>query len=297
MINNKKILIAVTILTLVAFNVVQFLINRRAESLAREKYESKQLELVTTYAKLDTISTQLDEKIFHIRSLGGSVDSLLEIKNQLEQDKYALKQANHLAKGRYEKIKKKVSGYEQLLLLKDEEIARFENVNKELVSERIALIEKTDVLTNEVSRLEEEKDKLLEQMSKAATLAIKNIRFFSVNRTGALIENREFKNNSLNKLLITVKLSKNQLAKKGKKLIAMRIIEPEGASLYNATSGTFKYKGKEMFSTASSEFYFDNKEEEVDFTFVKGNDYMKGNHRVEFYCEGQRIGQGDFIIR
>lgn len=297
MINNKKILIAVTILTLVAFNVVQFLINQRADQKAREKYESVQLELITTFAKLDTISTQLDQKIIHIRSLGGSVDSLLEIKNQLERDKFALKQSTHLAQDKYEKIKQKVSGYEKLLSLRDEEITRLENVTKELVNERIGLIEKTDALTDEVTRLEGEKDKLLDQMSMAATLAVKHVRFFSVNRTGALVENNEFKNHSLNKLLITVTLSKNQLAKKGKKLIAMRIIEPEGASLYNTNSGTFKYKGKEMFSTASTEFYFDNKEEEIDFTFVKGNSYSKGNHRVEFYCEGQRIGQGDFIIQ
>lgn len=296
-INNKKILIVVTILTLVAFNVVQFFINQRAEEIAREKYESKHNELANTYNKLDTISTQLDEKIAHIRSLGGSVDSLLEIKHQLERDKYALKQVNHLAQSRYEQIKQKVSGYEKLLSMKEEEISRFEDVTKELVSERMALLEKTDALADEVSRLEEEKDKLLEQMSMASTLSVKNIRFFSINRTGALSENQEFRKNSLEKLLITVKISKNQLAKKGKKMIALRIIEPEGASLYNATSGTFKYNGKEMFSTASSEFYFDNKEEEIDFTFVKGNDYTRGDHRVEFYCEGYRIGQGTFTIR
>ena len=134
-------------------------------------------------------------------------------------------------------------------------------------------------------------------MSMASTLNVKEIRFFSVNRTGALSEEKTFKNNLLTKLLITVKLNKNQLANRGKKEIALRIIEPEGASLYNATSGTFKYKGKEMFYTATAEFYFDNKEEEVDFTYVKGNDYSKGTHKVELYCEGQRIGEGTFTIR
>jgi len=296
-INNKKILIAVTILTLVAFNVVQFFINQRDKQLEQEKYESKKTELGITYNKLDKISKQLDTKITHIRDLGGSVDSLLEIKSQLERDKYALKRANHIAEERYEKIKQKVNGYEKLISLKDEELARNAEVTKELVNERIALIEKTNNLTDEVSRLEGEKVKLLEQMNKAATLNVKNVRFFSVTRTGSISESTEFKNNLLNKLLVTVKLNKNQLAKKGKKEIALRIIEPEGASLFNANSGTFKYQGKEMFYTTSSEFYFDNNEEEVDFTYVKGNNYSKGTHRVEFYCEGQRIGQSDFVIK
>ena len=87
MINNKKILIAITILTLVAFNVVQFLINQQKNQLDYEKKESQKTELRFTYAKLDTISKQLDAKIQKIKDLGGSVDSLLEIKNQLERDK------------------------------------------------------------------------------------------------------------------------------------------------------------------------------------------------------------------
>lgn len=297
MINNKKILIAITILTLVAFNVVQFLINQQRNQLDYEKKESQKMELRFTYTKLDTISKQLDEKIRQIKNLGGSVDSLLEIKNQLERDKYALKQINHIAKSRYENIKKKVTGYENLIAIKDDEIARFQSINQELVDERLALLEKRDELADEVSRLEEQKDRLLEQMSMAKTLNIKSIRFFSVNKTGALAEGTAFKNNLLNKLLITVKLNKNQLAQRGKKEISMRIIEPEGASLYNATSGTFKYKGKEMFYTAAAEFLFDNKEEEVDFTYVKGNDYAVGQHKVELYCEGQRIGEGSFTVK
>ncbi len=295
-VNNRNIVLAVTILVLVAFNVIQLFINRRSESVTKEKYETKQMELVNTYAKLDTISSQLDERIEHIKRLGGSVDSLIEIKHQLEQDKYSLRQSIHLANNRYEQIKGKLDGYERLLVLKDKEISEMEHLTKQLTSERLDLLEKQDELSDEVIQLKSEKDKLLEQMSKASVLTIDNVRFFTITKNGTSSETNVFKQNKLEKLKISIQIGDNQFAKEGKKEIIMRIIEPSGACLYNANSGTFKYKGKQVFYTKSEEFIFNNNSEKIDFTYNKSNEYSIGKHRVEFYCEGFKIGDGKFEV-
>ncbi|MFT5618873.1 MAG: hypothetical protein ACI85I_002108 [Arenicella sp.] len=295
-VNNRNIVLAITILVLVAFNVIQLFINRRSESVTKEKYETKQMELVNTYAKLDTISSQLDERIEHIRRLGGSVDSLIEVKHQLEQDKYSLRQSIHLASNRYEQIKGKVEGYEKLLAMKDKEISEMEHLTKVLTSEKLDLLEKQDELADEVTQLKSEKDKLLEQMSQASVLAIEDIRFFAVAKNGISGETTLFKQNKFEKLKVSIQLEDNQFAKEGKKEIMMRIIEPSGACLYNTNSGTFKYKGKQIFYTNTEEFIFNNNSEKIDFNYDKSNEYAIGTHRVEFYCEGFKIGDGEFEV-
>lgn len=294
--NNRNIVLVVTILILVAFNAIQFFINQRSESVTKEKYETKQMELVNTYSKLDTISTQLDERINHIRRLGGSVDSLIEIKHQLEQDKYSLRQSIHLASKRYQQIKEKVGGYERLLAMKDEEIHEMEDLTKQLTSEKLDLLEKKDRLTDEVTRLETEKDQLLQQMSKASVLVVDEISFFEVAKNGKVTETDVFKQSKLQKLKVNVQIGENQFAKEGKKEVIMRIIEPGGACLYNANSGTFKYKGKQIFYTNAEQIIFNNISEKIEFAYNKGNEYSKGNHRVEFYCEGFKIGERVFSV-
>lgn len=300
-INNKNLLVAITILTLVVLNIVQYLVFDHQGQNKGEQLDSSRIELINTYKKLDTISSQLEDRIAQIKKLGGNVDSLIEIKNQLEEDKRLLNNARESEKEEAERqfasIKKKLEGYEKIIALKDEEIAKKEVVAKELVTERKALLEKQDELADRLNRLEVEKNKLLEQMALAARMEIKGIRFFSINDRGIAEERVEFKYDKLDRLKVSVQIAKNELAKKGRKAVMMRIIEPEGASLYNTSSGTFKYKDKEVFYSSATEFYFDNKEQQVDFTYIKGNEYSKGPHRVEFFCEGNKIGEGTFSIK
>ena len=303
-INNKNILVVVTILTLVGLNMIQFIVNQQDDELAKEQLDSKQLELINTYTKLDTISTQLSQKITQVRRLGGNVDSLISIKNQLEKDKLILKQAaaqasqqSTLAVAKYEQIKSKLEGYEKVVALKDEEIARKEGITEELVSERNALLERQDKLAEKLNRLEIEKNKLLEQMNVAARLDLKNIRFYTIDKQGIANESEEFKSEKLERLKVSVRISRNDLTPKGIKQVMMRIIEPEGASLYTPKSGTFNFEGRQIFYTAATEFYFDNKEEKVDLLYVKGSSYTKGTHKVEFYCSGSKIGEGSFEVK
>src|SRR5690606_40136143 len=82
---------------------------------------TKTEEVLAARMKLDSISTQLDLKIAEIQHLGGSVDSLIVIKTQLEKDKNAIARSNSLAVNDFNK---KVKSYETVLNQKDQEIQR-----------------------------------------------------------------------------------------------------------------------------------------------------------------------------
>ena len=295
-INNKNLVLVIAILTLIVLNIIQLFINRQSENETKEKYESKQLELVNTYSKLDTISSQLDDRIDHIRRLGGSVDSLIEVKSQLEQDKYYLKQSIKLANSRYEQIKGKVKGYEQIIEQKDKEISSMEQLNERLASEKSELLEKQDELHSTVNRLELEKDILLEQISKVALLSVDNIRFYAFEKNGKPVAQEKFRQGKLEKLQIRVEISENEFAKKGRKKVFMRIIDPAGSSLYNSGSGSFEYNGSNLFYTSKQEFVFNNRNEQIDFSYSKGSEFSKGKYRVELYSEGFKIGEDDFWV-
>jgi len=296
--NNRMVLIVAVLVILAIINGIQYYMAVKSEKRNREIIESKELQLVATYAKYDSISGQLDMKINEIQKLGGDIDSLLIIKEQLEREKNELKLSRNLAQERYNKIRDKIAGYESLLKRKDEEISKLREVNKALLSENIDLKTQKNELNQEISSLQQERGELQEKISVAATLNTENLKFFAINRRGKERDGDEFKTKQLDKLKITFNLEENALAEVGAKNIIMRIIEPEGSALYNvaAGSGTFEHNGEEIFYTSSKEILFDNSNQLVTFEYEKGSEFKKGLHKVEFYAEGAVIGQGQFIV-
>ncbi len=298
-VNNRMVLIVAVLVILAIINGIQYYMAVKSEKRNREIIESKELQLVATYAKYDSISGQLEMKIREIERLGGDIDSLLIIKEQLEREKNELKLSRNLAQERYNKIRDKIEGYESLLKRKDEEISKLKEVNEALLSENIDLKTQKNELNQEINSLQAERGELQEKISVAATLNTENLQFFAINRRGKERDGDEFKVKQLDKLRITFNIEENALAEVGAKNIIMRIIEPEGSALYNvaAGSGTFQHNGEEIFYTASKEILFDNSNQLVTFEYEKGSEFKKGLHKVEFYAEGTLIGQDQFIVK
>ncbi len=89
------------------------------------------------------------------------------------------------------------------------------------------------------------------------------------------------------------------MAEVASKDIYMRLIEPDGAALYDLATGggTFMIDGKETFYTAKQEILFDNSRQAVTFVYDKGNPYKEGKHTIELYADGYMIGQGAFVVK
>lgn len=297
--SGTNALLWVFIVILLAFNVIQYFLYQKKEAEVTEKVETKEVELIETYAKLDSISKVLNEKITEIRRLGGRVDSLLVIQKQLEKEKVELKQSRNLAQDRYEKIKNNIEGYKQLLQTKDAEIVKLKEVNKELLNETIALKEERNQITEQLSSLKQEKGALAEKIAVASTLRARNFKFAAISKKNKEREDNEFKVKHLEGLKITFNFERNDLAEIGTKRVIMRILDPDNSVLYNVGSGSgeFTHQGSSLFYTAYKDVLFDNSEQPVTFLYNKGSEYKSGQYKVEFYCEGVMIGSSDFVVK
>lgn len=296
--SSKKVLAIVVIGLLVIINGIQWYLSEQRAARDKELIESKEMELVTTFAKLDSLSKQLDLRAKEIDKLGGKSDSLKVIIAQLEREKNELRMAKNLTLERLNKYKEKIEFYENELKSKDAEIARLKVVNEELLGENIMLKNEKTELKDQVNTLKAAKGQLEEKVNVAATLKAINIRFASQSKKGKEKEDREFKARQLEKLKIMFNLDENPLAELGTKKIILRIIEPEGSALYNVASGsgTFTFKGNELFYTAAQEVLFDNSKQLIVFEYDKGSEFKKGQYKIELYCEGAMIGKDSFIV-
>ncbi|GAB3955885.1 hypothetical protein GCM10028805_44140 [Spirosoma harenae] len=305
--NNSRSYLLVALLVLAALNVLllYFYYQERQDNKTKDAtIAAKTEEVLVAKTKLDSISTQLDAKIAEIQQLGGSVDSLMKIKAQLEIDKRALKNVSTFDSKKYDQ---KIRNYQVLLAQKDQEIARLKEENGVLTQQNDALTQENtglkaerQTLSDSVTSISTKNQELAEKVTIAAALRAENITVDAINKRGKESDGGSYKAKKIDKIKVSVKLAPNGLAKQEEKTLYMRILDPTGAVISDLAtgSGEFTYGGQGMIYTSMQRFNFDNTRQQIDFIYGRGGQrFNEGKHTIEIYCEGFRIGEGEFTVK
>lgn len=296
---------ALAVLGLLNLVLVYFIYHEKQENKVKDEIiTAKTEEVLSTKTKLDSISAELDTKIAEIQQLGGSVDSLLELKKQLEKDKQDLKNVNNFSAANFDK---KIKSYENILSQKDTEIANLReelgivtNKNQELSQQVSGLESERQQLNDSVINYSAQNRELAEKVTLASALRTEELSINAVSSKGKEREGGKYKAKRIDKLRVSFKLGENAVAKQNEKDIYLRILDPEGAVLSDMAtgSGAFTYNGKEMIYSSKQTVNFTNTRQSVDIFYGRGGIPMKdGKYAIEVYSEGFKIGQGDFTVK
>ena len=308
--NTSKIALIVLAVITAVLGVLYYRSNDLATTQAKT-IEEKATELANTRIKLDSISTQLDNKIAEIKSLGGQVEDLEALKIQLEQDKNALKKVNHAT---IESYTAKIKEYDLVLSQKDAEIVEIKRQNGILTEENKVLSTKNETLNSENSGLKTQNQslndsinqvalknkELARKVSIGAALKAQNIKVTTVKANGKEEDKSRFNGKKIEKLKVSFILAQNPITKLENKLIYLRILDGEGAIVSDeaAGSGKFNVDGKEMVYTNKQIANYSNDNQKVDILYHRGGTvYKGGKYTVELYSEGFKIGTGSFEVK
>lgn len=296
---------ALAVLLLLNLVLVYFIYHEKQENLAKDEIiTAKTEEVLSIKTKLDSISTELDIKIAEIQKLGGSVDSLVALKAQLEKDKKELKNANTYSAANYNQ---KIKNYEAVLSEKDGEIARLRQElgiattkNEELNQKVTGLESEKQLLADSVSTYSAQNKELAEKVTLASALHAENVSVNAVSSKGKEREGGKYKAKRIDKLRVNFKLAENAVAKQNEKEIYLRVLDPDGAVLSDMAtgSGSFIFNGRELIYSSKQTVSFTNTGQSVDIFYGRGGIPMKdGKYAIELYSEGFKIGQGDFTVK
>ena len=296
---------ALAVLLLLNLVLVYFIYHEKQENLAKDEIiTAKTEEVLSIKTKLDSISTELDIKIAEIQKLGGSVDSLVALKAQLEKDKKELKNANTYSAANYNQ---KIKNYEAVLSEKDGEIARLKQElgiattkNEELNQKVTGLESEKQLLADSVSTYSAQNKELVEKVTLASALHAENVNVNAVSSKGKEREGGKYKAKRIDKLRVNFKLAENAVVKQNEKDIYLRVLDPDGAVLSDMAtgSGSFMFNGKELIYSSKQTVSFTNTGQSVDIFYGRGGIPMKdGKYAIELYSEGFKIGEGDFTVK
>ena len=290
---EKKIIRLLSGIIIVIIIGLAFFIYLNNENEKIKMMQEKELDNV--YLELDSISNVLSEKILTISQLGGDIDSLLVLKENLEIEK---KEFRTRAYAQINRLQGKVDGYRELLLAQDEEIERLKKVNEQLFEENKEQKIEINNLNSTISNINQSNKKLEEKIEVASRLEILDFEVIGIFRNGSEKKN-SFRNRSLDRLSINLTLNENDLAKIEVVDVYISIEKPNGEIIYDISkgSGTFTYEKREEFYTIKEGVLVDRSKKELSINYIKNQEFDKGLHKVHFYTNEYKIGSGEFLIK
>lgn len=292
--NGKNILIFVLVILVILSGIKLYRdsidSSQKSEEILILSEDNSELNM-----RLDSMTFQLDLRIQEIENLGGEVDSLVAIKDQLilERNSDRKRTATEIAN-----LNKKIDGYSVLLKEKDSEIIQLRQVNEQLYSENKDLKNTKAEIEEEVVKLNIIQQELEEKVDLAATLKAENIEIAAVNSRGRE-RTDEFRNRQLEKLKVSFNLADNKVAEAGTKDIYVQIFTPNNQVIFDVAkgSGTFNIDGREEFYTAKQDILFNNTQQQLTYFYEKGSDYNSGTYNVKIYADGIVIGSKTFEVK
>ena len=289
---NKIIRILTLVIILIIGGLTFILYKNNISEKIRIQQEK---ELDNVYLELDSISNLLGDKILTISQLGGDIDSLLILKENLELEK---REFRTRAYAQINRLQGKVEGYRELLLAQDEEIERLREVNEQLFEENKEQKIEINNLNSTISNINKSNKKLEEQIEVASRLELLEIEIIGIFRNGSQKRN-QFRYRSLEKLNINFTLGENDLAKIEVKDLYIILEKPNGEVIYDISngSGSFTFEKREMFFTIKEEVLIDKSEKKLSVEYLINDEFNKGTYLVKLYTDEYKIGSGEFLIK
>jgi hypothetical protein len=304
--NNRKLLVVGLLVVLLSINGILFYMQHQKSQQVEEQEEVikvKNSELENQIKVYEALKADFERQSEELQAMGLANDSLEAKISAINADLIKLQGFRNtsfsLADQRM--FRQRATNLENQLRKKDEDIAKLKEDNEVLFGENTQLKTTQNQLSDTISTLKSNNLTLTEQVAIASRLQAEKIDVNIINNRGKEKNDNdaEFRAKQVDKIKISFNLAKNDVAAKETKEIMMRLIEPDGSSLYNLStgSGTFLLNGEETFYTAKRDIVFDNSQQAVSFTFAKGAEYKRGQHTVELYADGFLIGKTAFTLK
>ncbi|MFN0049256.1 MAG: hypothetical protein ACKVOU_09050 [Cytophagales bacterium] len=296
--SGKRWLLMAIIITLLIINVIQLYLQNQSKKEIAEKtvvITNKDAELKIYGYKVDSIQNELESRYREIAKLGGDTSAMGQLIRQLKKEKKSLSVDFSAVQSKYNTLK---TQYDGIMASKDKEIETLRDERDNLFKENNDLKRKQVSLNDSVSQLKNKGDELTKQVAQAQVLKAANVKVIYI-RKDKEIDEVTYKAKKVEKIKVAFDILENKVAKIESKTFFVRLIEPDGAALYDLSTGggSFQANGQDIYFTAKQEILYEQANKTISFVYSKGAAYKVGKHLIEIYCEGNLIGRGGFTLK
>ena len=282
----KKIvymLVAVAIVLAAALAFVWFERTSLVNDLNDEKQDLTQrmIELQNDYASLssdyETINSQLDS-------------SREEVSQLIER----IKKTDATNRAKMRQYEKELGTLRTIMRSYIVQIDSLNTLNKKLTADAAAARKEAAERRKKNAELKQTVESLSASVATGAILKGRAIRIDAYNASGKVTD----RSSRVVRLLTTLSLVENELAEKGPVRVYIRVKDPDGNLLTNASSRESTVAGGEpMIASASREVDYQGAEVEMSIYLNDIPDYVKGIYTVEAFTEQASLGTAELMLR
>ncbi|MFY8189744.1 MAG: hypothetical protein ACOVK9_02175 [Bacteroidia bacterium] len=271
-----------------------------------KKLAFKEVELFqsdSARAELETVLNETELELTEYKGKNAELDQFLREKNDSLQ----------LFADKIEKILRKGNLTQQELEKANEELDLLRYYKRKYIGQIDSLSTVISALNIENKTLKTDIDKqkrknenlnmdiarLSNKVAIGAKLSAENIFVTGVKLRSNGKEKETIRVSQMTQLKLTFKVNENYVSEQGKKEIFLKVIGPDGATVYNqaAGSGTFQFQNEESLYSSKKLIDFNSEAQMVSIYWEKGSEFLKGNYKAELYCEGFKIGASEFELK
>lgn len=211
-----------------------------------------------------------------------------------------LKKTKNLDASKRKELEQLVASLRAEISKQDQEIASLTKDNDSLKTDVSNLSKEKSILGDSLANVALKKSDLEGKLAFASILKAEQLKITVLKENGKEIEDEEYKASKINRLKIVFTLVDNKAAKQDNKDFYLRLVTPNGEGFSDAINGGGSLKlsdGSLLNYTMKQALPFTNSNQKITFTSFAGLKYLPGTYGVEIFCEGYKIGSGQFKVK
>lgn len=299
--NTKTILIVIIFILIGIIGFLLFNTSQKTEviTIKEKKIEQDSLTISAKVKELEELQTAYERIRLDREALGLSNDSLNVEIQKLNDYVQQVKKEKSRDAGKVRQLDATIAKIKADLDARDAEVNTLRAQNDTLRTNVETLTKERTSLNDTLSVLSTTKKDLEDKVAIASILKAENIKITVVNRKGKEADKEEYKAKNIDKLKITFHFAENRVARKDKKNIYMKLVQPDGSTLFDLATGGgfFTVDGKEVPYTSKQQIDYDNTKQNVTFIYVKGSEYTTGKYTIEIYQDANKIGEAPLMVK
>jgi len=262
--------------------------------------ETKTTEVELKAQELENLGAQFERIKAEREKLGLANDSLDSQISGLRSKVAELRKTGVLSASKRKELEQMVNKLREEITKRDQEVADLQAKNDSLNSDlQVTKTEKAK-LGDSLSNVASKKQDLDKKLAYASILKAQEFKITVLKENGKEIENEEYKASRINRLKVVFGLADNKAADQNEKDFFLRLVTPNNEAFSDPANGGGTIglsDGSSVNYTQKQTLKFDNSNQKITFISLSGIQYASGSYTVEIYCEGSKIGQGNFKVK
>ena len=300
--NNKIILIVFSLITLglggFCFSLSSQLSDAKTlTELNNQENEQKNDEIDGLLSQLGEKEAEYTRIIQEKEALGYDVSDLEQEREGLLEDIRTWKSKAKAAGRDSKKLKKQLefknAQYTLELAEKDRQVLFLKGENDSL-----------NTTSQELNQQRHLQARLIQaqnaKIKMGSILKGENFKISMKNKKQKTNEKQPFKGSKMEAIVLHFNIADNNIAAYNKKEIAMRLVGPDDAVLYDLSSGGGSLKTNEnetVFYTLKQNLLFDNTNQVMTFPYFKQTEWAEGTYSIQIYADGHIVGKTSFDVK